>query len=112
MHRKSMEAAHTLSNDIMKDQNDDDENTRTSTEENEVTDRKPKIDENKDDFRSNSIAALRAKAQEHSAKIFGGIDGENNSKMFNFQNAPNGANIGAMPHPQSHYGIESSQSVF
>jgi len=112
MHRKSMEAAHTLSNDIMKDQNDDDENTRTSTEENEVTDRKPKIDENKDDFRSNSIAALRAKAQEHSAKIFGGIDGENNSKMFNFQNAPNSANIGAMPHPQSHYGIESSQSVF
>ena len=107
-----MEAAHTLSNDILKDRNDDDENTRTSADENEPTDRKPKIDENKDDFRSNSIAALRAKAQEHSAKIFGGLDSENNSKMFNLQNNANGANISAMPHSQSHYGIENSQSVF
>jgi len=112
MHRKSMEAAHTLSNDILKER-DDDENTRTSADENEIADRKPKIDENKDDFRSNSIAALRAKAQEHSAKIFGGIDSENNTKMFNplqhTTTAPNNSNI---PHSQAHYSIENSQSVF
>ena len=109
-----MEAAHTLSNDILKDRNneEDDENTRTSADENEATDRKPKIDDNKDEFRSNSIAALRAKAQEHSAKIFGGIENsEQSSKMFNhLQNSSSVANISAMA--QSHYGIENSQSVF
>ena len=76
MHRKSMEAAHTLSNDILKEKGafPDDEDSRSS-EENELTEQKPKIDE-KDEFRSSSIAALRAKAQEHSAKMFGSFDRE------------------------------------
>ena len=76
MHRKSMEAAHTLSNDILKEKGafPDDEDSRSS-EENELTEQKPKIDE-KDEFRSSSIAALRAKAQEHSAKMFGSFERE------------------------------------
>ena len=112
MHRKSMEAAHTLSNDILKER-DDDENTRTSLDENEPTDRKPKIDDNKDDFRSNSIAALRAKAQEHSAKIFGGIENSENNKIFNpLQHVTAAQNVGSLAHSQPHYGMESSQSVF
>ena len=50
MHRKSMEAAHTLSNDILKEKGafPDDEDS-LSSEENELTEQKPKIDE-KDEF--------------------------------------------------------------
>ena len=107
-----MEAVGTLSNDMMKER-EEDENTRTSLEENEATDRKPKIDENKDDFRSNSIAALRAKAQEHSAKIFGGIESSENSKIFNpLQHVASVHNAANLPHSQTHYAMESSQSVF
>jgi len=106
-----MEAVGTLSNDMMKER-EEDENTRTSMDENEATDRKPKIDENKDDFRSNSIAALRAKAQEHSAKIFGGIESEN-SKIFNpLQHVTSAHNAANLPHSQPHYAMENSQSVF
>ena len=115
MHRKSMEAAHTLSNDILKE-HEDEENTRTSmTDENESADRKPKIvDDTKDDFRSNSIAALRAKAQEHSAKLFGVMDSETtHSKMFNpLQNTPNIPNISTMAQQHHYSGLENSQSVF
>ena len=105
MHRKSMEAAHTLSNDILGNRNNnEDDDTRTSSEENEIAERKPKIDE-KDDFRSNSIAALRAKAQEHSAKMFSlqpgsGVRAESSA--------------GGVCHSQSHFPhqLENSQSVF
>ena len=107
-----MEAVGTLSNDMLKER-EDEENTRTSVEDNEAADRKPKIDENKDDFRSNSIAALRAKAQEHSAKIFGGIEITENSKIFNpLQHVTSAHNVGNLPHSQPHYAMENSQSVF
>merc|ERR1719445_1887654 len=75
MHRKSMEAAHTLSNDILKQGDFPDDEDSRSSEETDLTEQKPKIDE-KDEFRSSSIAALRAKAQEHSAKMFGSFDRE------------------------------------
>lgn len=72
MHRKSMEAAHTLSNEILRDKKDGIRQTDESSgdESDDNVDTKPNI-EDKDDFRSNSIAALRAKAQEHSARLFG-----------------------------------------
>lgn len=68
-----MEAAHTLSNDILKQGDFPDDEDSRSSEETDLTEQKPKIDE-KDEFRSSSIAALRAKAQEHSAKMFGSYE--------------------------------------
>ena len=65
-----MEAAQTLTNEILKDKKDDGRSDESSGEESDDgPETKPNI-ENKDDFRSNSIAALRAKAQEHSARFF------------------------------------------
>ena len=116
MHRKSMEAAHTLSNDILKEKGafPDDEDSRSS-EENELTEQKPKIDE-KDEFRSSSIAALRAKAQEHSAKMFGSFDrdssgGGGGEKLYPSPGAQTGHELG-------HHGLyqgpaeANQQSVF
>jgi len=85
MHRKSMEAAHSLSSDILQER--EEEEGRMSREEAiEVDDRKPQMEvgqqENKEDFRSSSIAALRAKAQEHSAKMFGAELEAERRKMF------------------------------
>ena len=73
MHRKSMESAQTLSHDIIKQQKQFDDEASGSSSEDEELERKPKI-EDKDDFRSSSIAALRARAQEHSAKMFSSFD--------------------------------------
>ena len=74
MHRKSMEAAQTLTNEILKDNKEDGQSDESSGDESEAAEdrmeTKPNINDNKDDFRSNSIAALRAKAQEHSARFF------------------------------------------
>ena len=118
MHRKSMEAAHTLSNDILKEKGafPDDEDSRSS-EENELTEQKPKIDE-KDEFRSSSIAALRAKAQEHSAKMFGSFDREGSGggggggeKMYTSGGLQAGHDLG---HPGLYQGPgeTNQQSVF
>ena len=87
MHRKSMEAAQTLSHDIIKQKGYDDDGSGSSSEDEEI-ERKPKIDADKDEFRSSSIAALRAKAQEHSAKMFSSFErGEHLSagKMLSLQ---------------------------
>ena len=66
-----MEATQTLGHDMMgRGYDKDDEEASGSSSEDEEPESKPKIDE-KDEFRSSSIAALRAKAQEHSAKMFG-----------------------------------------
>ena len=65
MHRKSMEATQSLGHDLLSQQrgyDKEDEEGSGSSSEDEEPERKPKIDE-KDDFRSSSIAALRAKAQ-------------------------------------------------
>jgi hypothetical protein len=61
MHRKSMEAAHSLGSDML----EDDEGRKSREDNIEVDDRKPNLEvtETKEDFRSSSIAALRAKAQ-------------------------------------------------
>ena len=109
MHRKSMEAAHTLSNDILKQGDFPDDEDSRSSEETDLTEQKPKIDE-KDEFRSSSIAALRAKAQEHSAKMFGSFDRESSSgdKMYGVQSGQE------LQHP-GHYqgpGETNQQSVF
>lgn len=117
MHRKSMEAAHTLSNDILKEKGafPDDEDSRSS-EENELTEQKPKIDE-KDEFRSSSIAALRAKAQEHSAKMFGSFDRESSGGGEKLYSSP-GGHGGQAGHELGHPGLyqgpgeASQQSVF
>ena len=117
MHRKSMEAAQTLSQDIIKQQRglEDDEESRSSSDE-EEPERKPKIDE-KDDFRSNSIAALRAKAQEHSAKMFGTFDRDQlGGKMFGLH--PGSGSISGGDPLHGHYGApahsgpDTQQSVF
>ena len=83
-----MEATQTLGHDMMgRGYDKDDEEASGSSSEDEEPESKPKIDE-KDEFRSSSIAALRAKAQEHSAKMFGsGFPGDHRSgnlsgKMF------------------------------
>ena len=83
-----MEATQTLGHDMMgRGYDKDDEEGSGSSSEDEEPESKPKIDE-KDEFRSSSIAALRAKAQEHSAKMFGsGFPGDHRSgnlsgKMF------------------------------
>ena len=120
MHRKSMEAAHTLSSDLIKeskeaaaaggynggfdgddescsgDEHSDTDNTEIDTKPNiqniqhgvlaatmagnttgngSAVTSSPNI---KDDFRSHSIATLRAKAQEHSAR-FAGMNSSNSS---------------------------------
>ena len=112
-----MEAAQTLSADIIKHQRgfdkEDDEESRSSSDD-EEPERKPKIDE-KDDFRSSSIAALRAKAQEHSAKMFGGFDRENNlgGKIFGLH--PGGGGTGGELGHHGHYVSgppNNQQSVF
>ena len=107
-----MEAAQTLSQDIIKQQKsfgeDDDESGSSSDEE--EPERKPKIDE-KDDFRSSSIAALRAKAQEHSAKMFGHFDRDNLSgKMFGLH--PGGGSSGDIVHGHYVASADTQQSVF
>ena len=109
MHRKSMEAAHTLSNDILKEKGafPDDEDSRSS-EENELTEQKPKIDE-KDEFRSSSIAALRAKAQEHSAKMFG--SGGGGEKVYSSPGLQAGHEL-AHPGLYQGPGETNQQSVF
>ena len=65
-----MEATQTLGHDMIRNYDKDDDEGSGSSSEDEEPESKPKIDD-KDDFRSSSIAALRAKAQEHSAKMFG-----------------------------------------
>ena len=82
-----MEAAHTLSNDILKQGDFPDDEDSRSSEETDLTEQKPKIDE-KDEFRSSSIAALRAKAQEHSAKMFGSYDRGEGDKVYPGQDLP------------------------
>ena len=60
-----MEATQSLGHDLLSQQrgyDKEDEEGSGSSSEDEEPERKPKIDE-KDDFRSSSIAALRAKAQ-------------------------------------------------
>ncbi|KAK9511927.1 hypothetical protein O3M35_000487 [Rhynocoris fuscipes] len=68
MHRKSIEAADTLKEDTM-----------TSGGGSEVGDEgnggNPGSGEDPEQFRNKSIACLRAKAQEHSAKLMVGLDG-------------------------------------
>ena len=93
MHRKSMEAAQTLGHDMIErqkpgyDKEEDEESRSSSDTDTEEPERKPKIAvDEKDDFRSNSIAALRAKAQEHSAKMFGG-GFDPRDKMFSLHGA-------------------------
>lgn len=93
MHRKSMEAAQTLGHDMIErqkpgyDKEEDEESRSSSDTDTEEPERKPKIAvDEKDDFRSNSIAALRAKAQEHSAKMFGG-GFDPRDKMFSIHSA-------------------------
>ena len=78
-----MEAAQSLTNDILNDDKKDGirHTDESSGDESDEADAKPNL-QNKDDFRSNSIAALRAKAQEHSARLFG--EGQ---KLFGGQNA-------------------------
>ena len=110
-----MEAAHTLSNDILKEKGafPDDEDSRSS-EENELTEQKPKIDE-KDEFRSSSIAALRAKAQEHSAKMFGSFEREGSrgggEKMYSSAGLQGGHEL-AHPGLYQGPGETNQQSVF
>ena len=71
-----MEATQSLGHDMINRGYDkDDEEGSGSSSEDEEPESKPKIDE-KDDFRSSSIAALRAKAQEHSAKMFASSFGD------------------------------------
>ena len=100
MHRKSMEAAQTLTNDLMRDKKDgikpaaaDDDSSGADDSDDEDT--KPNPD-NKDDFRSNSIAALRAKAQEHSARLF--AEGH---KLFSMGGGE-GRGEGAVSHARQH----------
>ena len=94
-----MEATQTLGHDMIRNYDKDDDEGSGSSSEDEEPESKPKIDD-KDDFRSSSIAALRAKAQEHSAKMFGASfgdpRGENLSgKMFGAGGEMGGAGGGA-----------------
>ena len=103
MHRKSMEATQTLGHDMIgRGYDKDDEEASGSSSEDEEPESKPKIDE-KDEFRSSSIAALRAKAQEHSAKMFGTGFGDHrgsgnlSGKMFGGAGTEMGVSGGGNP---------------
>ena len=102
MHRKSMEATQTLGHDMIRNYDKDDDEGSGSSSEDEEPESKPKIDD-KDDFRSSSIAALRAKAQEHSAKMFGTSFGDPRGKMFGAAEMGGGGGGGGPPPSSGHY---------
>ena len=135
MHRKSMEVAQTLNqmDDSITDQEDNGNNNDNT--DNMKLEQKPNIPtsstpnnnpDSKDDFRSHSIASLRAKAQEHSAKLFSS-DTDNNSKVFagGAAGSSSGGGSGGGDHVHSSHSshgshvphhlytaMENSQSVF
>ena len=97
-----MEATQTLGHDMIRNYDKDDEEGSGSSSEDEEPESKPKIDD-KDDFRSSSIAALRAKAQEHSAKMFGTGFGDPRGKMFGAAEMGGGGGGGGPPVSTGHY---------
>lgn len=73
MHKKSLETAAVQSNeksDVTQ------KATNAMTDEGEADERRTESPMSKEELRENSIAVLRAKAQEHSAKVLGTVSSE------------------------------------
>ncbi|TRY55369.1 hypothetical protein DNTS_034397 [Danionella cerebrum] len=79
MHKKSLETAGVQSNET----SDVTQNlTNPKQDEAEAEERRTESPISKEELRENSIAALRAKAQEHSAKVLGTVSSERRENMM------------------------------